>query len=230
MKGHGHMKSPQTDMDNTTTDKKSKRTIIILAAVAAVLLFVIAGMLAWYFTRSREAGTGASAPVVRINTGERVPAGDGEIEVPVTLSDMPSGILFPAASFSITFDNYKLELVGLKQGNVEVLADENAQGNHLALPEWSLNRDYANQSGRINVMYFDSTAGRYAFTAEGFDAENATLLFTLIFRLRTNVRAGEIFDLVMGDAVFAASDETKSLALTQDTLRAENGKIIVAGE
>ena len=206
--------------------KGTNRTTKILLAIIAVLVLIIAGLVIWYFMQGKDASRSAGTPLVRINTPARAKAGE-DIAVPVTLSDMPEGVLYPAVSFSLVFDNYKLELVGLEQGSIRVLADENPQGNSLALPEWKLNRDFANQSGHINVMYFDSTAGRYAFTSDGFDADSGNTLFTLIFRLRNSVKSGEIFDILMEDACFAASDESLSLAMTQKTLIAENGKIIV---
>ena len=49
----------------------------------------------------------------------------------------------------------------------------------------------------------------------------------LKFRLRGSVHSGDVFDLTFDDAVFAASDETESLAMTTDTLRVRNGKIVV---
>ena len=43
------------------------------------------------------------------------------------------------------------------------------------------------------------------------------------------MRSGDVCDLIFEDAVFAASDETQSLAMTTGTLKVKNGKI-VAGE
>ena len=52
-------------------------------------------------------------------------------------------------------------------------------------------------------------------------------MLRLKFRLRGSVRSGDICDLIFDDAVFAASDETQSLAMTRDTLKVRNGKIVV---
>jgi len=49
----------------------------------------------------------------------------------------------------------------------------------------------------------------------------------LRFRLRGSVRPGDVLDLILEDAVFAASDESQSLAMTTDTLKIRNGKIVV---
>ena len=47
------------------------------------------------------------------------------------------------------------------------------------------------------------------------------------FRLRGSVRSGDVYDLIFDDAVFAASDETESLAMTTDTLKVKNSKIVI---
>jgi thiamine monophosphate kinase len=41
------------------------------------------------------------------------------------------------------------------------------------------------------------------------------------------VRAGDVLDLIVEDAVFAASDETQSLAMTTDTLKTKNGRLVI---
>ena len=41
------------------------------------------------------------------------------------------------------------------------------------------------------------------------------------------VFAGDVCDLIFDDAVFAASDENESLAMTRDTLKVRNGKIVI---
>ena len=52
-------------------------------------------------------------------------------------------------------------------------------------------------------------------------------MLRLKFRLRGSVRNGDICDLIFDDAVFAASDETQSLAMTTDTLKVRDGKIVI---
>ena len=75
-------------------------------------------------------------------------------------------------------------------------------------------------------MYLDMTGGRNAFTKELL-AEDYNVVLRLKFRLRGSVRPGDVLDLIVEDAVFAASDETQSLAMTTNTLKAKNGKIVV---
>ena len=83
-----------------------------------------------------------------------------------------------------------------------------------------------NESGKINVMYLDMTGGKNAFVKELL-AEDDNVVLRLKFRLRGSVRVGNVCDLIVEDAVFAASDETQSLAMTTNTLKIKNGKIVI---
>ena len=75
-------------------------------------------------------------------------------------------------------------------------------------------------------MYLDLTGGKEAFT-QSLLAEENNVVLRLSFRLRGSARAGYVFDLIVEDAIFAASDERQSLAMNQDTLKVKNGKIVV---
>jgi hypothetical protein len=86
--------------------------------------------------------------------------------------------------------------------------------------------DNCNKTGLINIMYLDMTGGKNAFTEELL-AEDYNVVLRLKFRLRGSVRPGDVLDLIVEDAVFAASDEKQSLAMTTDTLKVKNGKIVV---
>ena len=77
-------------------------------------------------------------------------------------------------------------------------------------------------------MFTDITGGKNAFSKELL-AEDDNVVLRLKFRLRGSMRSGDVCDLIFEDAVFAASDETQSLAMTTGTLKVKNGKI-VAGE
>ena len=70
------------------------------------------------------------------------------------------------------------------------------------------------------------TGGKNAFSKELL-AEDDNVVLRLKFRLRGSVRAGDVCDLIVEDAVFAASDETQSLAMTTNTLTVKNGKIVI---
>ena len=75
-------------------------------------------------------------------------------------------------------------------------------------------------------MYLDTTGGKNAFSKELL-ADEDNVVLRLKFRLRGSVRSGDICDLIFDDAVFAASDETQSLAMTTDTLNVRDGKIVI---
>ena len=75
-------------------------------------------------------------------------------------------------------------------------------------------------------MYLDMTGGKNAFSKELL-AEDNNVVLRLKFRLRGSVRADDVCDLIVEDAVFAASDETESLAMTTNTLTVKNGKIVI---
>jgi len=94
------------------------------------------------------------------------------------------------------------------------------------LPDWSCNQEQCNKTGKINIMYLDITGGKNAFSKE-FLAEEDNIVLRLRFRLRGSARKGDVCDLIFEDAVFAASDEKESLAMTRDTLKVRNSKIVV---
>jgi hypothetical protein len=132
--------------------------------------------------------------------------------------------LYPAMSMSIAFDSARLEFLGIEEGNVLVHSDSNSTGQ--TLPEWIYNTAACNQSGCINVMYLDMTGGKNAFSQELL-GEGENVVLRLKFRLRGSVRAGDVCDLIVEDAVFAASDERQSLAMTTKTLNVKNGKLVI---
>ena len=125
---------------------------------------------------------------------------------------------------SIRFDPACLEFLGIEEGNVFVTSTSSPGGR--MLPQWSCNPEQCNESGLINIMYLDLTGGKESFTQELL-AEEDNVVLRLSFRLRGSVRSGDVYDLIVEDAVFAASDETQSLAMVQNTLRAKNGKLVV---
>ena len=75
-------------------------------------------------------------------------------------------------------------------------------------------------------MYLDMTGGKNAFCKELL-AEDDNVVLRLRFRLRGSIRPGDVLDLIVEDAVFAASDETQSLAMTRDTLKVKNGRLVI---
>lgn len=166
----------------------------------------------------------SGVPTLIVETPQKLSAfGTEEFTLNVTVSELGE-TRYPAMSMSISFDASRLAFLGVEEGNVFILSDENTTGQQL--PNWSCNVENSNQTGRINIMYLDMTGGRNAFSKELLSAgENVVL--RLRFRLRGSVRSGDVLDLIVEDAVFAASDESQSLAMTLDTLKIKNGRLVI---
>ena len=143
----------------------------------------------------------------------------------VTISNLGDA-RYPAMSMSIAFDASRLEFLGVEEGNLFILSDENSTGQKL--PDWSCNIENSNNTGLINILYLDMTGGRNAFTKELL-ADDYNVVLRLKFRLRGSARPGDVLELTVEDAVFAASDETQSLAMTTDTLKVKNGRLVIGG-
>ena len=146
-----------------------------------------------------------------------------EFSLDVTISSLGDA-RYPAMSMSIAFDSSRLEFLGVEEGNIFILSDENSTGQKL--PDWSCNVQNSNDTGLVNIMYLDTTGGKNAFTRELL-AEDYNVVLRLKFRLRGSVRPGDVLDLIVEDAVFAASDETQSLAMTTDTLKVKNSRLVI---
>ncbi|MEG1778735.1 MAG: cohesin domain-containing protein [Oscillospiraceae bacterium] len=152
-----------------------------------------------------------------------------EFTIDVTVSKLPDN-LYCAASVAIVFDKNKLEFTGVKQGTMMTYGDKQANGSELTIPTWQGNTETANQTGQINAMYLDMTAGKYAYCAEGFDSENNNVMLRLGFKLRDSVYSGEVLDLTVADAVLATvtgDSDGSSLATVNKTLQPVNAKIVV---
>ena len=166
----------------------------------------------------------SGVPTLIVETPQKLSASKtGEFTLDVTISDLGDA-RYPAMSMSIAFDPSRLEFLGVQEGDIFILSDENSTGQKL--PDWSCNVGNSNDTGRINVMYLDMTGGKNAFSKELL-ADDYNVVLRLKFRLRGSVRPGDVLDLIVEDAVFAASDETQSLAMTTDTLKVKNGRIVV---
>ena len=198
--------------------RKSK--VIIIGCVAVLIFILICGVLSTVFG---DGAGEADMPTLTVETPHRLSRSETDtFTLAVTLSSLGDA-LYPAASMSIAFDASRLEFLGVEEGNVFVKRT-NSSGQ--ALPEWSYHTAACNDSGKINVMYLDMTGGKNAFSGELL-AEDHNVVLRLKFRLRGSVRAGDVCDLIVEDAVFAASDETQSLAMTTNTLSVKNGKIVI---
>ena len=163
-------------------------------------------------------------PTLTVETPQKRSASQTEeFTLDVTVSALGDA-RYPAMSASISFDSSRLEFLGVEEGNVFILSDESSSGQQL--PDWSYNVQTANESGLINIMYLDMTGGKNAFTRDLL-ADDYNVVLRLKFRLRGSVRPGDVLDLIVEDAVFAASDETQSLALTRETLKVKNGRLVI---
>ena len=202
----------------TMTPQQKKKLIIGISTGALALLLIL---LLLFMNWDRITG---GTPTLTIETPQKISKSQSkEFTLDVTISSFGNAI-YPAASMSISFDSSRLEFVGIEEGNVFIRNDESEIPQKL--PEWSCNPDVCNKSGKINIMYLDTTGGKNAFSKDLL-AEDDNVVIRLKFRLRGSVRSGDVCDLIFDDAVFAASDETKSLAMTTNTLRVRNGKIVI---
>ena len=188
------------------------------------LLIVLAAVLAVALVRCDEGLD--DMPTLTVETPQKIDLSDTEeFTLDVTISDLGE-VRYPAMSMSIRFDPSRLEFLGVGEGELFVHDDQNSVGRKL--PDWSYDVDSCNDTGLINIMYLDMTGGKHAFSRELLAAGDNVVL-RLRFRLRGSVRAGDVLDLILEDAVFAASDERQSLAMTTDTLKVKNGKVVIGG-
>ena len=196
---------------------KSFRRKKVPAFMGCLILLLLLSLLL-----ARCTGIGEKKPVLAVETPQKLSASQTEtFTLDVTISDLEE-TLYPAMSMSIRFDPSCLEFLGIEEGNVFVTDSQVGR----ALPQWSCNPQQCNKSGLINIMYLDLTGGKSAFT-KALLAEENNVVLRLSFRLRGSARSGDVYDLILEDAVFAASDETKSLAMTRETLQTKNAKIVV---
>lgn len=193
-----------------------KQKLPMLIGGFLILLLVLSLVLA------RCAGGTAGVSVLTVETPQKLSASQTDtFMLDVTISKL-GDILYPAMSMSLRFDPSCLEFLGIEEGNVFVTDSQVSR----KLPQWSCNPEQCNKTGLINIMYLDLTGGKEAFT-QSLLAEEYNVVLRLSFRLRGSARAGDVFDLIVEDAVFAASDERASLAMNQGTLKVKNGKIVV---
>ena len=198
------------------TGVKKRRRIFLGVGIFLVLLILFLLVMGGEKDEKR-------VPTLCVETPQKVSLQQGEFSVDVTISSFGDAI-YPAASASIDFDPAYLEFLGVEEGNVFIRSD--GDGVPKNLPDWSCSPEVCNQTGKINVMYLDVTGGKNAFSKELL-TEGENVVFRLSFRLRGSAGSGDVYHLIVDDAVFAASDETQSLAMTTGTLVVRNGKIVI---
>ena len=200
--------------ENAGKKKKKWPWIVGICILAVILVLLLV----------RCDGEQEKIPTLTIETPQKMSLSDtDEFALDVTVSALGDA-LYPAASMSISFDSSRLEFLGVEEGNIFILSAESNSGQQL--PDWSCNTQVCNETGIINIMYLDMTGGKYAFSKDLL-AEDDNVVLRLKFRLRGSVRSGDVLDLILEDAVFAASDETQSLAMTLDTLKTKDGRIVI---
>ena len=196
--------------------QRKKKWLWILGACILIAVLVL--------LLTRCSGTDFGVPTLIVETPQKLSAtGTDEFTLDVTVSNLGEA-RYPAMSISISFDSSRLEFLGVEEGNIFILSDESNNGQQL--PDWSCNVQNSNDTGRINIIYLDMTGGRNAFTQELL-AKDYNVVLRLNFRLRGSSRPGDVLDLIVEDAVFAASDETQSLAMTTGTLKTKNGRLVI---
>jgi len=206
-------------MSKRPMNPNTKKKLFIGIGTGVLLLLLILFLL--FMNLDKITG---GTPTLTIETPQKISKSEAEeFTLDVTISSFGEAI-YPAASMSISFDSSRLEFIGVEEGNVFIRNDEGDVPQKL--PNWSCNPEQCNKSGKINIMYLDTTGGKNAFSKELL-AEEDNVVLRLKFRLRGSVRSGDICDLIFDDAVFAASDETQSLAMTRDTLKVRDGKIVI---
>ena len=182
---------------------------------------VLAGVLVLLLIKPKT-DPAPAVPTLTVETPQKLSATKTEeFTLDVKVNDLGPA-RYPAMSMCIAFDDARLEFLGVEEGNIFVSGGSGGR----QLPQWSCNVQSSNETGQINIMYLDMTGGTQAFCRELL-AENDNVLLRLKFRLRGSVRPGDVLELTVEDAVFAASDQTQSLAMTSNTLNIQNGRLVI---
>jgi hypothetical protein len=198
-----------------------KQLIKLLFGIGAVLLLLL---LIIVFLPPKKDVPLNNSPTLILETPNKISLLEtNEFLVDVNISSL-GNTLYPAVSMNLSFDSSRLEFISVEEGNVFIRNNENDVTQKL--PQWNCNSEQSNNTGLISIMYLDTTGGKNAFSKELL-AEEDNVVLRLKFRLRGSARKGDVYDLIVEDAIFAASDETNSLAMTRDTLKVRNGKIVI---
>ena len=144
-----------------------------------------------------------------------------EVEVDVKVLGLPGQ--YPAASFEIAFNKNKLEFIGIRQGNMEII---NTRTGEVMIPEWQFHVENANHTGTISTMYLDMTAEENPIDGTLIE-ENKDVLFRLVFRVKDSCNEKESLVLSTKQATFAAIDETQSLAMYKNNISTPEGMFVV---
>lgn len=206
-------------------DSKKKKTIIAISVTAVLAITV--GLIIIFLNRNSQTakvGSFSTGPAVFIEIPDKMDKKDrSEFELGVFVTKLGKDI-YPAASFSISFDPSKLEFLGLEEGNVLILDSDSPTGENL--PEWNVDVETSNKTGLINVMYLDISGKDKGFSQEKlYDKDNS--LFYLKFKLRGSVREKEMYEISFKDAVFACEDDSKSLSMLSKKLKTKDSFVMI---
>lgn len=202
--------------------KSSKMAKIVTAVAGVVIVVSVSSLLLQHDVEIPEESTplsGYIGPTIYYEE-ENFVRGQ-EVEVDVKVSGLPGQ--YPAASFEIAFNKNKLEFIGIRQGNIEMI---NTRTGDVTIPEWQFHAENANHTGTISTMYLDMTAEENPIDGTLVD-ENRDVLFRLVFRVRDSCNAEESLVLSTKQATFAAIDETQSLAMYKNNIATPEGVFVV---
>ena len=207
-------------------DSKKKKTIIAISVTAVLAITV--GLIILILNRNSQAakvGKFFTGPAVFIEIPDKMDKKDrSEFELGVFVTELGKEV-YPAASFSISFDPSKLEFLGLEEGNVLILDSDAPSGDNL--PDWNVDVETSNKTGLINVMYLDISGKDKGFSQDKlYNDDNS--LFYLKFKLRGSVREKEMYELSFKDAVFACEDDSKSLSMLSKKLKTKDSFVMIS--
>ncbi len=206
----------------------SKKKIVIIVSSVLVVVAIAIGLIIIFLNRSSQAakvGKFFTGPAVFIETPDKFDKKDrSEFELGIFVTELGKDV-YPAASFSISFDPNKMEFLGLEEGSV-LIADSDAPSGE-NVPEWSVDVETCNKTGLINVMYLDISGKDKGFTQDKL-SEDDNSLFYLKFKLRGTVKEKDIIDIAFKDACFACEDDSKSLTMLNKKLKTKDSFVMIA--
>ena len=205
----------------------SKKKIAIIASSAVAVLAVAIGIFLLLNRNSQTAKVGNlfTGPAVFIEIPEKMSEKNKEeFDLAVYVTKLSDDV-YPAASFSISFDPSKIEFLGLEEGNVLIVDEDAPNGSNL--PDWNVDVESSNKTGNINIMYLDFSGKEKGFKQELlYDSDN--VLFYLKFKLRGSVRKNEVYDISFKDAVFACEEDEKSLSMLNKKLKTKDSRVVIS--
>ena len=205
-------------------DSKKKIAIIASSVLAVLAVAIIIIIFTNRNSQTAKVGNLFTGPAVFIEIPDKMGEKNREeFDLAVYVTKLSSDV-YPAASFSISFDPSKMEFLGLEEGNV-LIEDTDLPGG-TNLPDWNVDVESSNKTGNINIMYLDFSGKEKGFKQELlYDSDN--VLFYLKFKLRGSVRKNEMYDISFKDAVFACEEDEKSLSMLNKKLKTKDSRVVI---